>query len=114
MVGEAASALGLSVAVLAEDPHEAACAVVEEVVIGSPSVESDLRALAERCGVVTFDHEQVDLPLLLALQADGVVLRPEPATLEVAVDKGQMRRVLTQAGVGCAGPRRGRRRGRRG
>ena len=47
---EAASALGLSVAVLAERPDDAACAVAAEVLLGSPLVEADLRALAERAG----------------------------------------------------------------
>jgi 5-(carboxyamino)imidazole ribonucleotide synthase len=102
MAGEAASALGLSMVVLAEHPDDAACDVAAEVVIGSPLVESDLRALAARCEVMTFDHEQVDLSLLRTLVAEGVVVRPGVATLEVAVDKAHMRRVLVAADI--AGP----------
>jgi 5-(carboxyamino)imidazole ribonucleotide synthase len=94
MAGEAASALGLSMVVLAKHPDDAACDVAAEVVIGSPLVESDLRALAARCEVMTFDHEQVDLSLLRALVAEGVVVRPGVATLEVAVDKAHMRRAF--------------------
>ena len=103
MAGEAASALGLSMAVLAEHPDDAACGVAAEVVLGSPQVEADLHALAARCDVVTFDHEQVDLSVVRALEADGVVLRPGVATLEVAVDKGHMRRVLVDAGIDVPG-----------
>ena len=99
MAGEAASALGLSMVVLAEHPDDAACDVAAEVVIGSPLVESDLRALAARCEVMTFDHEQVDLSLLRTLIAEGVVVRPGVTTLEVAVDKAHMRRVLATAGI---------------
>jgi 5-(carboxyamino)imidazole ribonucleotide synthase len=99
MAGEAASALGLSMVVLAEHPDDAACDVAAEVVIGSPLVESDLRALAARCEVMTFDHEQVDLSLLRTLVAEGVVVRPGVATLEVAVDKAHMRRVLVAADI---------------
>jgi 5-(carboxyamino)imidazole ribonucleotide synthase len=99
MAGEAASELGLSMVVLAEHPDDAACDVAAEVVIGSPLVESDLRALAARCEVMTFDHEQVDLSLLRTLVAEGVVVRPGVATLEVAVDKAHMRRVLVAAGI---------------
>jgi 5-(carboxyamino)imidazole ribonucleotide synthase len=99
MAGEAASALGLSMVVLAEHPDDAACDVAAEVVIGSPLVESDLRALAARCEVTTFDHEQVDLSLLRTLVAEGVVVRPGVATLEVAVDKAHMRRVLVAADI---------------
>ena len=99
MAGEATSALGLSMAVLAERSDDAACAVAAEVVIGSPFVEADLRALCERCAVVTFDHEQVDLDIVARLTAEGYVLRPGASTLEFAVDKAHMRSVLDSAGV---------------
>jgi 5-(carboxyamino)imidazole ribonucleotide synthase len=99
MAGEAASALGLSMAVLAEHPGDAACGVADEVVLGSPFVAADLRAFAARCDVVTFDHEQVDLDLVAGLAAEGTVFRPGAATLELAVDKARMRSVLDEAGV---------------
>jgi 5-(carboxyamino)imidazole ribonucleotide synthase len=99
MAAEAASALGLSVAVLAEHPDDAACAVAAEVLVGSPLIEADLRALAARCDVVTFDHEQVDLAIIAKLVTDGVVVRPGLATLEMAVDKAHMRGLLAAAGI---------------
>jgi len=99
MAGEAASALGLSMAVLAERADDAACQVAAEVMLGSPFVAAELRAFTERCGVVTFDHEQVDLDLVAALAAGGAVLRPGAETLELAVDKAHMRAVLDGAGV---------------
>ena len=99
MAAEAASALGLSVAVLAEHPDDAACAVAAEVLVGSPLVEADLRALAARSEVITFDHEQVDLSILRTLAADGVPIRPGLPTLEMATDKAHMRSVLAAAGI---------------
>src|SRR5271165_3037597 len=99
MAGEAASALGLSMAVVAERPGDAACGVASEVMVGSPFVAADLRAFTERCDVVTFDHEQVDLDIVAALAADGAVLRPGAETLGLAVDKAHMRAVLDGAGV---------------
>jgi 5-(carboxyamino)imidazole ribonucleotide synthase len=99
MAGEAASALGLSMVVLAERADDAACAISAEVLLGSPLVESDMRALAARSKVITFDHEQVDLGVLRTLVAEGTVVRPGVATLEVAVDKAHMRRVLAEAGI---------------
>jgi 5-(carboxyamino)imidazole ribonucleotide synthase len=99
MAGEAASALGLSMAVLAQRPDDAACGVAAEVVIGSPFVAADLQALAARCDVITFDHEQVDLDLVADLAAQGTVVRPGAETLEFAVDKAHMRTVLDDAGV---------------
>ena len=99
MAGEAASTAGLSMAVLATSPDDAACGVAAEVLIGSPFVETDLRALVERCSVVTFDHEQVDLEAVDRLAAEGGVLRPGRATLEFAVDKAHMRTALEGAGL---------------
>jgi 5-(carboxyamino)imidazole ribonucleotide synthase len=99
MAGEAASALGLSMAVLAERPDDAACEVAAEVMLGSPFVADDLRAFAARCDVVTFDHEQVDLEIVADVAAHGAVVRPGADTLELAVDKAHMRTVLDDAGV---------------
>jgi 5-(carboxyamino)imidazole ribonucleotide synthase len=99
MAGEAASALGVSMVVLAEGTHDAACAVASEVVIGSPLVADDLRSLAERCDVVTFDHEQVDLELVRQLVDAGATVRPGLRTLEMATDKAHMRSALVDAGI---------------
>jgi 5-(carboxyamino)imidazole ribonucleotide synthase len=99
MMAEAGSALGLSVAVLAERPDDAACAVASEVLLGSPLVEAELRALADQVDVVTFDHEQVDLAIISTLLGDGIVVRPGLQTLEMAVDKAHMRAVLVEAGI---------------
>jgi 5-(carboxyamino)imidazole ribonucleotide synthase len=49
--------------------------------------------------VITFDHEQVDLTLLAALADEGAVVRPGTGSLEMAVDKGSMRRTLVEAGL---------------
>jgi 5-(carboxyamino)imidazole ribonucleotide synthase len=99
MAGEAASALGLSMAVMAAQADDAACGVAAEVVVGSPFVEDDLRAFAKRCDVVTFDHEQVDLDALRVLISEGAVVRPGPDALEMAVDKAHMRITLARADV---------------
>ena len=99
MAGEAASALGLSMAVLAERPDDAACAVAAEVMVGSPFVAGDLHGFAALCDVVTFDHEQVDLGIVSAAAGRGAVVRPGVDTLELAVDKARMRSVFDAAGV---------------
>jgi 5-(carboxyamino)imidazole ribonucleotide synthase len=99
MAGEAASALGLSMVVLAEHPDDAACAVASEVVIGTPHRLDDLRALAERCQVITFDHEQVDLEFVAQLSREGAIVRPGADALHMAVDKAHMRSVLVEASL---------------
>jgi len=100
MTCEAASALGIPTVVLAERPEDdAAAGVASACLPGTPLAEGDLRALADRCDVVTFDHEQVDLDLLAGLEADGRTVRPGTATLALAVDKARMRARLSDAGA---------------
>lgn len=99
MACEAASALGLRTVVLAAHPDDAATEVASEVLVGLPTVEKDLRLLADRSDVVTFDHEHVDLALLELLAAEGVVVRPGAGTLGLAVDKSRMRARLADSGV---------------
>lgn len=99
MACEAASALGLRTVVLAEHADDAATGVADEVVLGVPSRSKDLRLLADRCEVVTFDHELVDLDVLRTLIDEGVTVRPGVATLEMAIDKAEMRARLSGAGI---------------
>ncbi len=99
MTCEAASALGIRTVVLAARADDAAAETASEVLVGEATDEEALRALAGRCDVVTFDHEQVDLGALRALERAGIVLRPGAETLEVACDKAEMRRRLSAAGI---------------
>ena len=99
MTCQAASVLGIHTVVLAARPDDAAVHAAGEVLVARPSDEHALRALAARCDVVTFDHEQVDLELLDALTRDGTTLRPGVETLRVAVDKAEMRTKLSAAGL---------------
>jgi 5-(carboxyamino)imidazole ribonucleotide synthase len=99
MMCEAASALGIGVVVLAEAAGDPGALVAPAVVVGAPDDPTALRALAGLCSVLTFDHEQVDVDLLRSLEHEGAVVRPDPATLDMAVDKGEMRRRLAEAGI---------------
>jgi 5-(carboxyamino)imidazole ribonucleotide synthase len=68
---------------------------------GAPLLEGNgrdpaaLAALADRCGVLTFEHELVDLPALAELEGRGVHVRPSAAVLALAVDKLHQRRTLS-------------------
>ncbi len=99
MMGEARSAAGVRLTVLAASPEDPAVAVADEVLYGTGFEESALRELAARCDVVTFDHELVDLDALGRLVAEGVAVRPGPAALLFAVDKAHQRRALAAAGL---------------
>ncbi len=102
MTHQAAIALGQSLAVLAENPDDAAALVCGDVRIGAPDDLDALRAFARRCDVVTFDHEHVPGDLLRRLLDEGITVHPGPDALQYAQDKALMRTRL--AGLGLPVP----------
>jgi 5-(carboxyamino)imidazole ribonucleotide synthase len=100
MLMPAAARLDLAVTLLA-DPSDAAVAFCRDVVAGVPD-DDGLRRLAERCEVITVEHELVDLAVLAELQAAGTGVRPSPEALGVAVDKVAQHELLGAAGVPTA------------
>lgn len=103
MTHQAVIALGQSLRVLSAGPDESAALVAHDVVIGAHDSYDDLRALAEGCDVVTFDHEHVPGELISRLAGSGVDVRPSAEALLFAQDKLAMRERL--AGLGVAVPR---------
>jgi 5-(carboxyamino)imidazole ribonucleotide synthase len=69
--------------------------------VGNHADIEAVRAFARECDVVTFDHEQVPVEVLAALEADGVILHPSRDALVFAQDKLAMRRRLTDIGIAC-------------
>ncbi len=63
---------------------------------GSARNPDDLRALAERSDVLTFEHELVDLDAIRKLESEGFTVRPSADVLELAVDKFHQRRTLSE------------------
>ncbi|MCW2871749.1 MAG: 5-(carboxyamino)imidazole ribonucleotide synthase [Streptomyces oryziradicis] len=101
MTHEAGIPLGVRFKLLSDTPQDSAAQVVGDVVIGDYRDLETLRAFARGCDVITFDHEHVPTAHLLALEADGVAVRPGPAALVHAQDKGVMRARLDEIGVPC-------------
>jgi 5-(carboxyamino)imidazole ribonucleotide synthase len=74
---------------------EAAAGAGAPLLEGSGRDPAALAALADRCEVLTFEHELVDLHALAELEANGVQVRPSAAVLALAVDKLHQRRTLS-------------------
>ena len=103
MMAQAAVALGVPIRLLAEGPDVSAAQVVPDSTVGDYRDLADLRAVAEGCAVVTFDHEHVPTEHLHALTAEGHACRPGPDALVHAQDKSVMRTRLD--GLGVPSPR---------
>jgi 5-(carboxyamino)imidazole ribonucleotide synthase len=99
MMHAAGIGLGIRVALLAEGPGVSAAQVVHDVTVGDYTDPAGVIAFAERCDVVTFDHEHVPPALLTELQSRGVLVRPGPEALVHAQDKVVMRTRLASNGI---------------
>ncbi|WP_295652376.1 5-(carboxyamino)imidazole ribonucleotide synthase [uncultured Dietzia sp.] len=99
MTHQSAVALGQTLRVLAADPQDPAAQVTPDVVIGAHDDPDAVRAAAEGADVMTFDHEHVPPQILLALEADGIAVRPRASALIHAQDKLVMRNALAEIGA---------------
>lgn len=97
MLAEAASALAIDMHVLAGSDDDAGSGLAN-VSLGDHRSLTALEAFAERCDVVTFDHEHVPIELVEALEHRGHAVRPPSSALRFA-DKSWQRTRLTGAGV---------------
>ncbi len=99
MMAQAAVALGVPIRLLAEGPEVSAAQVVRDPTVGDYRDLDTLRAVAEGCAAVTFDHEHVPTAHLHALAAEGHPCRPGPDALVHAQDKSVMRARLDELGL---------------
>lgn len=101
MMIPAAINLGLDYRVLAE--NEGSSAKLAATAVGDYTDVQTVLDFAADCDVITFDHEHVPAPVLQALVAAGVAVRPGPHALEFAQDKIRMRERLAELGVPVPG-----------
>jgi 5-(carboxyamino)imidazole ribonucleotide synthase len=101
MTSQAAIGLGVGFCVLAGSADESAAQVSAGTRLGDYRSLADLRGFAAGCDVLTFDHEHVSGPHLVALEQEGIKVRPGAAALRFTQDKLAMRERLTGLGVAC-------------
>jgi 5-(carboxyamino)imidazole ribonucleotide synthase len=99
MMAQAAIPFDIRLVLLAADAQDGAAKVVPDVLVGSPDDPVKLRQLAERCDVLTFDHELVDPDMLAALESEGHVVYPSSSTMALAQNKRRQRAELAAAGL---------------
>ena len=89
--------LGLDIKVLAEATGSSA--VMATTQVGDYTHLDVVREFAETVDVITFDHEHVPLPVLEALEAEGVRVNPPSKALAFAQNKLKMRKRLGDLGL---------------
>ncbi len=80
------AALGLDLLIYASDPNDSAAQICKHE-IGSYKDLDSIRKFAKKCDVVTFADKLIPLSIIRAIEADGVVVRPSCAALELSQNK---------------------------
>ena len=93
--------LGLEIKVLAEAVGSSAALATTQV--GDYTHLDVVRDFASTVDVITFDHEHVPLPVLEALEAEGVKVNPPSKALAFAQNKLKMRKRLGALGLPMPG-----------
>ena len=88
MLIEASRPLNFHNLVLENDPDCPARIVADEVVTGKLTDPDAIRALAQRCDVLTFEIEHVGVETLIELEMEGKRIVPSPGVLQIIRDKG--------------------------
>ena len=99
MLVEASLRLDVAVTVLGAHGSDPAVRAAARSIVGDPRSFDDLRALADRTDVLTFDHELVSPHVLDRLEREGVVLRPSAAAMTTAVDKAAQHHLFSELAV---------------
>jgi 5-(carboxyamino)imidazole ribonucleotide synthase len=99
MTAQAAVRLGVEIAILERDPVSPAATLATHALVGDWSSLEGLRELAAHSDVVTFESEFVDAGVVVALEAEGVSVRPSAQALSLVQDKFRQKRALAGAGL---------------
>lgn len=76
--------------------------LVHEHVVGSFKSRADVLAFAKGCDVVTVEIEHVDCAVLAEVEAQGIAVRPAPATIATIQDKFRQKQHLAAHAVAVA------------
>jgi 5-(carboxyamino)imidazole ribonucleotide synthase len=99
MLGGAATALGLDVAIMEQAADSPAGRLTRHEIVGASDDEMALRRLAEVAPVITLENEFVPARSLYLLESYGATVVPGPAPLAVVQDKLHQRARLDEAGL---------------
>lgn len=99
MMAGAAQKLGLELIVQTPDQSDPAVAIATHTILAAIEDAAATAELANRCDVITFENEFVNLAALQQLESQGVCFRPQLATLAPLLDKYDQRCFLRDAGL---------------
>lgn len=99
MMALEAEALGLELMIQTPKSSDPAVSRASEVIFGAIADATTTERLAERCDVITFENEFIDLEALSFLEQSGVCFRPRLSALKPLLDKYDQRSFLQDLGI---------------
>jgi 5-(carboxyamino)imidazole ribonucleotide synthase len=99
MMAQEAPRLNLDLIVQTPHPDDPAIALAQDVILAAIDDAQATSQLAQRCEVITFENEFVNLAALQGLEKQGVVFRPSLTALAPLLDKYQQRTYLKNLGL---------------
>lgn len=102
MMLESASPLNIQSIILENDPTAPAARLAAEHIVAPLHDEDAISQLAEMTDVLTYEIENVGIPTLLALEAQGFEIIPSASILNIIADKGLQKEFYTQNGLPTA------------
>lgn len=99
MMGKAAEALGIELVVQTPSPTDPAVAIATHTIFAAVTDAIATQELAQRCDVITFENEFVDLEALSQLAAAGVQFYPRLEAIAPIIDKLHQHRYYQHIGV---------------
>jgi 5-(carboxyamino)imidazole ribonucleotide synthase len=96
-----AVALGIDLLMYVSDPNDSSAQIYNHE-IGSYRDLDAIRKFAKNCDVITCVDELIPLSIIRTIEADGVVVRPSSATLEVSQSKEALQlKLVDYPGLEC-------------
>ncbi len=99
MMADAAQKLGVELVVQTPSEHDPAVLIAKETVFAPVDDASATEILAQKCDVITFENEFVDLNALSGLAQQDVCFRPKLEALAPLLDKYHQRCYLRDLGL---------------
>ncbi|CDN12342.1 MAG: 5-(carboxyamino)imidazole ribonucleotide synthase [Richelia sp.] len=99
MMGDAAKKLGVELIVQTPNPTDPAVSIANDTVFAAVDDANATEKLAQRCDVITFENEFVDLEKLFLLSRQGVCFRPNLLALKPVLDKYHQRDFFQERGL---------------
>ncbi|MEH1942379.1 MAG: 5-(carboxyamino)imidazole ribonucleotide synthase [Nostoc sp.] len=99
MMADAAQKLGVELVVQTPSVHDPAVSIAKETVFAPVDDATATEILAQKCDVITFENEFVNLDALSVLAQQGVYFRPRLEALAPLLDKYHQRCYLRDLGL---------------